>query len=184
MTISNLHLQLRNLYELDPKKCFFCQTVLPYKKRVNKFCSQSCSASNNNKGVRRHGGDPRPCAKCGTPTRNPRYCSIKCYSFDIEGWLKGEVDGGNSGKLGGCKSPIREYLRTECGNKCTKCGWNEVHPITGKVPLEVNHIDGNAHNNRRENLEVICPNCHSLTPNFRGLNKKSSRGHRGKNASQ
>jgi hypothetical protein len=26
---------------------------------------------------------------------------------------------------------------------------------------------------------VLCPNCHSLTPNFRALNKKSSRSHRG-----
>jgi hypothetical protein len=28
-------------------------------------------------------------------------------------------------------------------------------------------------------LEILCPNCHSLTPNFRALNKKSSRTYRG-----
>jgi hypothetical protein len=163
---------------LEPKKCFFCQKDLPYKKRSNKFCDRSCSASFNNRGVRRNGGPPVPCYTCGKLTRNPKYCSIKCYSFPIEDWLADKVDGGSNGKLGGCKSPVRQYLLDECGHKCSKCGWNEVHPVTGKIPLEINHIDGDAHNNKRENLEVLCPNCHSLTPNFRGLNKKSSRTHR------
>ena len=178
MTISNLHLQLRDLYNLDPKKCFFCQNPLSYKKRANKFCNQSCAASHNNRGVRRHGDAPMPCYTCGKLTHNPKYCSIKCYSFPIEGWIKGEIDGGVDNKLGGCRGPIRKYLLDECQHKCSKCGWAEIHPITNKVPLEINHIDGNAHNNKKENLEVLCPNCHSLTPNFRGLNKKSSRTHR------
>jgi hypothetical protein len=42
-----------------------------------KFCSQSCSAKHNNKGVRRHGKDTHPCAYCGNPTRR-KYCSIRC----------------------------------------------------------------------------------------------------------
>lgn len=50
---------------------------------------------------------------------------------------------------------------------------------TGKIPLEVNHIDGNAKNNIEENLELLCPNCHSLTHNFRNLNKKSARTRKG-----
>jgi hypothetical protein len=178
MTISNLHLQLKSLYELDPKKCFFCQGELPYKKRSNKFCDKSCAASHNNRGVRRHGGPPVPCHTCGKLTRNPKYCSTKCYSFPIEEWLQGKIDGGCNGKVGGCKAPIRQFLLDECGHQCSKCGWCEIHPVTGKIPLEINHIDGNAFNNNRENLEVLCPNCHSLTPNYRGLNRKSMRTHR------
>lgn len=178
MAISNKHLQLKNLYDLNPKNCALCAKPLSYKKRFNKFCDSSCAATFNNRGVRRHGAPPMPCVTCGTLTRNPKYCSTKCYSFPIEAWLRGEVDGGSRSVLGGCKGAIRDYLLEECGHKCTKCGWSEVHPITNKVPLELNHIDGNAHNNVRENLEIICPNCHSLTPNFRGLNKKSSRTHR------
>ena len=41
--------------------------------------------------------------------------------------------------------------------------------------LQVNHIDGNYKNNREENLELLCPNCHSLTPNYRSLNRGKGR---------
>ena len=68
---------------------------------------------------------------------------------------------------------VRIYLIEQHGKEeCWKCGWDEVHPVTGKVPLELNHIDGDWRNGTLENLEVICPNCHSLTPNFRALNRR------------
>jgi hypothetical protein len=49
-----------------------------------KFCSRSCSASFNNKGIRRHGNPLNPslkCAFCQLPTKNSgkKYCSRKCY---------------------------------------------------------------------------------------------------------
>lgn len=58
------------------------------------------------------------------------------------------------------------YLR---GHKCEKCQretW-EGQPI----PLEVHHKDGDHLNNELENLELLCPNCHALTENWRGKNK-------------
>ena len=55
--------------------------------------------------------------------------------------------------------------------KCEKCGWNEINEYSGLVPLEIHHIDGDFKNNREENLQVLCPNCHSLTPNYKSLNK-------------
>jgi predicted nucleic acid-binding Zn ribbon protein len=178
-------LEKRQTYSLTPNCCQECSNPLPYDKRTNKFCSQKCNAIHNNRKIKK----PRkPCKVCGELTQHTQtYCSKRCqkidpesfYYFDIKGWLAGEVEGGTgTNSLGGCRSAVRRYLLEECDDKCTKCGWNEVHPATGKVPLEINHIDGNAHNNKRENLEVLCPNCHSLTPNFRGLNKKSSRTHR------
>jgi hypothetical protein len=42
------------------------------------------------------------------------------------------------------------------------------------IPLELDHIDGNHQNNALENLRLLCPNCHSLTPTFRGRNKRSA----------
>ena len=66
---------------------------------------------------------------------------------------------------------IRRYLLEKFGNKCSKCGWSKEHPITNAVPLEVDHIDGNAENNVEENFQLLCPNCHALTPFYRNLNR-------------
>lgn len=56
--------------------CLHCS-----KKTSNlKFCSRSCSASFNNKGIRRHGNASNNCLICGQKTKSCRekYCSIKC----------------------------------------------------------------------------------------------------------
>lgn len=55
------------------------------------------------------------------------------------------------------------------------CGWNKTNPITGRVPLEVHHVDGNPENNKENNLRLVCSNCHALTPGFRNLNKGKGR---------
>jgi Zn finger protein HypA/HybF involved in hydrogenase expression len=80
------------------------------------------------------------------------------------------LEGGNEEKL---SNTIGKWLKRE--QRCWKCGWNEIHPVLNKVPLEINHIDGNSKNNHKDNLEVLCPNCHSLTPNYRALNYGNGR---------
>ena len=62
--------------------------------------------------------------------------------------------------------------------KCSKCGWGEVNPYTKRTPLEINHIDGNSKNNIEINLEILCPNCHSLTDSYKGANKGNGRENR------
>lgn len=56
-------------------------------------------------------------------------------------------------------------------NCCNKCGISEWQGQ--QLVFEVDHIDGNRYNNNRENLEALCPNCHSLTPTWRGRNKEN-----------
>lgn len=103
-----------------------------------------------------------------------KFCSLTCHNLykkelKIEQWLNGEI----SGVKKGCRiiSSIRNYLLEKSDYKCSKCQWGEINPTTKKTPLEINHIDGNSHNNRPENLEIICPNCHSLTDSWKALNK-------------
>ena len=54
---------------------------------------------------------------------------------------------------------------------CEMCHWAE-QSLDGRVPLELDHINGDRHDNRIENLCVLCPNCHSLQPTHRGRNRK------------
>lgn len=66
-------------------------------------------------------------------------------------------------------------MHEKYSDKCQKCGWHEVNPFTNKIPLQVHHINGDALDNREENLQLLCPNCHSLTDNYGSLNKHSTR---------
>lgn len=50
---------------------------------------------------------------------------------------------------------------------CEHCAWAEK-TSDGHLPLELDHINGDRYDNRLENLRVLCPNCHSLTPTHRG----------------
>jgi 5-methylcytosine-specific restriction endonuclease McrA len=62
-----------------------------------------------------------------------------------------------------------------------ECDWNKVNETTGKVPIQLEHIDGHSENNTLSNLKLLCPNCHSLTSTFGALNKGNGRKKRYKN---
>ena|SRR5476649_3075643 len=103
------------------------------------------------------------------------YCSFSCQhafrrSSTLAIWKAGELPPRNN-----INSVVRNYLIRKHGEQCQRCGWNERNVRTGRVPLEVEHIDGNWQNNNEDNLEVLCPNCHSLTPTFRALNRGNGR---------
>ena len=57
---------------------------------------------------------------------------------------------------------------------CANCGISEWQGH--KISLELEHKDGNRQNNQRDNLEGLCPNCHSITETWRGRNKPSKNG--------
>ncbi len=55
--------------------------------------------------------------------------------------------------------------------QCEECEWAKLSK-DGRLPLELDHINGDRHDNRLMNLRVLCPNCHSLQPTHRGRNIK------------
>lgn len=58
-------------------------------------------------------------------------------------------------------------------NKCERCGRSEW--LGRPLVCELHHINGDSSDNRIENLQILCPNCHSQTDNFRNKNTYSKR---------
>lgn len=95
----------------------------------------------------------------------------------------------NRGKVFGPKRPIEDYLENKAPigshalkkkliasglfeHKCYRCGLSEWQGE--KIPLELDHINGDHFDNSLSNLTILCPNCHALTPTFRGKNVKKN----------
>ena len=118
------------------------------------------------------------CLYCGKKLERGRikYCCYDCKTiYDcliyINKWKLGIVDGIVSKYE--VSSHIRRYLFKKHNYSCSKCGYNDVHPITKLPILDIHHIDGNCLNNKEENLDVLCPNCHRKTDNFGSRNKNN-----------
>ena len=115
------------------------------------------------------------CLNCGKfISQKKKFCTNKCkreyqYLTYIKKWKNNEVNG-----LRGAYQTslyIKDYLYKKYNNECARCGWNEINPYTGNIPLEIEHIDGNYLNNKEENLILLCPNFHSLTSTYKGANR-------------
>lgn len=174
----------RDEYEVNPVFCKQCGAPLSYERKRYTFCNSSCAASFNNKGVRRvkPSGKLKKsiCVECGCEfdvnrNSNGKYCSNKCqqdhqYQRNIENWKHGVVSNGIH-----IPSFIRKYLFDLNDSKCQECGWGRVHPITGNIPLQIYHIDGDCTNHAIDNLRLLCPNCHTMTPTYGNLNNGNSK---------
>lgn len=137
------------------------------------YCSASCSNLRFKK-------QRKPCAVCGKIVGLAKqiYCSYDCHrAAEFEKRRKRLESGGYCG-IYNCNGFVRKYLVYRLGERCSNCGWETRHPIRGRVPVEVEHIDGDWRNNRLENLTLLCPNCHALTSTYRGLNRGRGRAKR------
>lgn len=161
----------------------FCKKDIPLREKEKisdymrkKFCNLSCSASYNNSNKKQE----NKCLNCGKPLlSNKKYCSAKCQqSFQYKNYIERWKEGKETGVRGeyGVSKHIRRYLFEKYENKCSLCKWGEMNPFSGKIPLEVHHKDGDYKNNKEENLELLCPNCHSLTATYKAMNKQGRKG--------
>lgn len=176
----------------EKRYCRHCGKELTGDKQ-NVFCNRSCAATYNN--ARK---PPRPlkektatvrlddkktiaykvienkhCKQCGKglEARTQKlFCSLQCHAdhklqMSIQNWLE-------TGEASGNKA-LRKYITHLDGYQCSGCGisdWNGK-PIT----LEVEHKDGNSEDDSRENVCLICPNCHSQTDTYKGKNRGNGR---------
>lgn len=125
------------------------------------------------------------CLNCGKEiilyqSTNGKFCSAKCQQEwqrkeYIEKWKNGEISGTISNGFSYSKI-IKRYLLEKNEYKCEKCGFGGENPYTHNTILQIHHIDGDSANNREENLQVLCPNCHAMTDNFGSRNKNASKG--------
>lgn len=142
------------------KICTFCNQDFSIKFSENargrgRFCSKICYDN-----WQRRQQTLGVCLVCQkqfikkTWKRNPeKFCSKQCYSLyrnrDKTGkFLAGEINGSKF---------YRQIAFENYKHECSVCGYKQFIEI-----LEVHHIDGNRKNNKVENLQILCPNCHKI----------------------
>ena len=153
--------------------CVTCQ-----KKTTNpKFCSRSCAARHNNRAHPKRKKTPTVCCGCGLSffcslSKNQFHCSaackIKTRHKKIQNAGRFDIDGTPAGPT------VRKYIETITGNFCAVCNQSGKNWCGKKLTLIVDHVDGDARNWAIKNIRLVCPNCDSQLPTFKGRNKGRS----------
>ncbi len=168
-------------------KCFGCgkECYMPkYRLETFKYCSRECKNKSNIIHIK------TDCQICGnvfnhisSRCNKAKYCSRKCYYESLKNKGKKEYHCFHCEKIFfGHAAHKRKYCSKACVGKsiksiwnpkfttvrkkmtneglieeCSRCGFNEFPKILG-----IHHKDRNRENNSKNNLEVLCPNCHSI----------------------
>ncbi len=174
--------QRRQEYENSPKRCarIECPNPLPYENRKGKFCSHSCSAKISNFGTVRFKGIQKFRFDGTNNFREAKknYCPFCSKRLALSAKICKDCKKKNKKDArykkiedGEMEHPriIKSYLTEKFGHICSKCKRDEWEGE--KIPLEMDHIDGNPSNNTLKNCRILCRNCHGLTETFGSKNK-------------
>ncbi|MCC5948252.1 MAG: HNH endonuclease [Nitriliruptoraceae bacterium] len=110
-----------------------------------------------------------------TVRRDARALGIDLAALPGQAWARGRPrldqrrpieELGRGTSLAALKLRLLESGRLP--HRCQGCSLSEW--LDGPIPLEFDHIDGDRRNNDPTNLRLLCPNCHALTPTYRGRN--------------
>lgn len=145
---------MSELYKRNPNiNCFICGNAI-YKRpaEIEKnegrvFCSQACYGISCRK--------EKNCVVCGKSILaglNKKTCSRICANKNRKGIKYGTKR--VKDKVSSYKS-LKLRLLNERDKKCERCGYGEFQI------LQIHHKDRNRNNNDLDNLELICPNCHT-----------------------
>lgn len=139
------------------KYCLFCGKEIIGGDKNKKFCNTSCAAKYNNKG---------------------RVVSKETREKISNGLKKNYTESEKKNFLQHFKTKVKRltlkdrlYANGVKEKKCELCGitdWNGK-----KIVFHLHHINGNPKDNRKENLQILCPNCHSQTENYCDKNRKN-----------
>lgn len=105
-------------------------------------------------------------SELGELQQRVREANINHDHFKGQGWNKGNLKVEDKLKVNSIPNVHINYILQFKERKCEKCGLTSW--MNEQIPLELHHIDGDKRNNSLDNLQILCPNCHSLTDNFRG----------------
>ena len=146
------------------------------KKQDKKSCSRKC-ANALRAGLEHHNyREENKCLNCGSGVNKGKktntFCSKKCslrykrlevYGRIENGTYKGAVRGNSKNQI------LKKYLIEKNGYGCSVCHNSEW--MGQKIPLQLDHKDGDSENDLPSNIRLICPNCHAQTPNYCGKNR-------------
>lgn len=188
-------------YDKNPKRCKHCNTPIAYASRHRGvFCNHSCSATYNNpkRAIPKIPKEPKIrlpkapkvilpkapkesklCIFCGSKffikvkERANKYCSLTCVGKAKKTEINQQVRNGtykhSNGTHTASNKVYKRVLIEDRGHKCEVCNISEWG---GKpILLILDHIDGYSSNYKLENLRLICSNCDTLNPTYKGRNK-------------
>lgn len=169
----------------EEHKCEHCGKIMTEKFGSGRFCSRSCANSRDKSGLAKasikvtQASKIYICEHCGKEfykqKGNGKFCCAECAAA-YRGKMHYEKYLADNSIAWGQKNmrQYKKYFLDEQNHHCAICGmkdeWNGK-----KLVFILDHIDGNADNNNRDNLRLICPNCDSQLDTFKSKNKKSAR---------